>query len=63
MPRTTFRGSAVPLDVTDDDSVTAAAELIAEREGRLNVLVDNAGITGDTPRNNPPPWTPPSPEL
>ncbi|WNG86633.1 SDR family NAD(P)-dependent oxidoreductase [Mycobacterium sp. ITM-2016-00317] len=36
----------VPLDVTDDESVTSAAELIAEREGHLNALVNNAAITG-----------------
>ncbi|WP_340377514.1 SDR family oxidoreductase [Streptomyces sp. SS7] len=37
---------AVPLDVTDDDSVTAAARLIEERAGRLDVLVNNAGVAG-----------------
>ncbi|GAA4264209.1 SDR family oxidoreductase [Dactylosporangium darangshiense] len=36
----------VPLDVTDDASVTAAAALIEERAGRLDVLVNNAAITG-----------------
>jgi NAD(P)-dependent dehydrogenase (short-subunit alcohol dehydrogenase family) len=36
----------VPLDVTDDHSVAAAAELIAEQAGGLDVLVNNAGITG-----------------
>ncbi|MEU9455269.1 SDR family oxidoreductase [Streptomyces sp. NPDC048277] len=36
----------VPLDVTDDASVTAAAGLIEDRAGRLDVLVNNAGITG-----------------
>ncbi|MEU8192871.1 SDR family NAD(P)-dependent oxidoreductase [Microbispora amethystogenes] len=36
----------VPLDVTDDASVAAAAALIEERAGRLDVLVNNAGITG-----------------
>jgi NAD(P)-dependent dehydrogenase (short-subunit alcohol dehydrogenase family) len=36
----------VPLDVTDDASVTAAAQLIEERAGRLDVLVNNAGVTG-----------------
>lgn len=36
---------AVPLDVTDDDSVAAAAALLRER-GRLDALVNNAAITG-----------------
>ncbi|MGW5263321.1 SDR family oxidoreductase [Microbispora sp. NPDC004025] len=36
----------VPLDVTDDASVAAAAGLIEGRAGRLDVLVNNAGITG-----------------
>ncbi len=36
----------VPLEVTDDDSVTAAAALLDSRFGRLDVLVNNAGITG-----------------
>jgi NAD(P)-dependent dehydrogenase (short-subunit alcohol dehydrogenase family) len=36
----------VPLDVTDDGSVAAAADLIAERAGRLDALVNNAAITG-----------------
>ena len=40
----------VPLDVTDDASVAAAAELIEERAGRLDVLVNNAGITGGMPQ-------------
>jgi NAD(P)-dependent dehydrogenase (short-subunit alcohol dehydrogenase family) len=40
----------VPLDVTDDDSATAAAALLEERFGRLDVLVNNAGITGGMPQ-------------
>lgn len=37
----------VPLDVTSDRSVTGAAELIERQSGRLDVLVNNAGISGD----------------
>jgi len=40
----------VPLDVTDDASATAAARLIEERAGRLDVLVNNAAITGGMPQ-------------
>jgi NAD(P)-dependent dehydrogenase (short-subunit alcohol dehydrogenase family) len=40
----------VPLDVTDDASVTAAAKLIEDRAGGLDVLVNNAGITGGMPQ-------------
>jgi NAD(P)-dependent dehydrogenase (short-subunit alcohol dehydrogenase family) len=36
----------VPLDVTDDDSVAAALKTLEDAEGRLDVLVNNAGITG-----------------
>jgi NAD(P)-dependent dehydrogenase (short-subunit alcohol dehydrogenase family) len=36
----------VPLDVTDDASVAAAAETVRQRWGRLDVLVNNAGVVG-----------------
>jgi NAD(P)-dependent dehydrogenase (short-subunit alcohol dehydrogenase family) len=36
----------VPIDVTDDESVTAAAANVAEHEGRIDVLINNAGISG-----------------
>ncbi|MDT0548645.1 MULTISPECIES: SDR family NAD(P)-dependent oxidoreductase [Streptomyces] len=36
----------VPIDVTDDASVTAAAADVAEHEGSIDVLINNAGIHG-----------------
>ncbi|BBA96972.1 putative short chain dehydrogenase [Actinacidiphila reveromycinica] len=36
----------VPIDVTDDASVAAAASDVASREGRIDVLVNNAGVHG-----------------
>lgn len=39
----------VPLDVTDDESVTEAAALFEQRFGRLDVLVNNAAIAGGWP--------------
>ena len=41
------------LDVTDDASVTRAAARIGEEFGRLDVLVNNAGITVDVERPAP----------
>jgi NAD(P)-dependent dehydrogenase (short-subunit alcohol dehydrogenase family) len=40
----------VRLEVTDDASATAAAGLIEESAGRLDVLVNNAAITGGMPQ-------------
>ena len=40
----------VPLDVTDDSSATAAAQLIEEQDGRLDVLVNNAAVAGGMPQ-------------
>lgn len=36
----------VQLDVTSDDSARRAASIVEQEEGRLDVLVNNAGITG-----------------
>lgn len=36
----------VPLDVSDTESVKKAYELVASKTGRLDVLINNAGISG-----------------
>ncbi|MFJ8745160.1 SDR family NAD(P)-dependent oxidoreductase [Embleya sp. NPDC127516] len=36
----------VPLDVTSDESVTAAVRLVREHTDRLDVLINNAGAPG-----------------
>jgi NAD(P)-dependent dehydrogenase (short-subunit alcohol dehydrogenase family) len=48
---TELGGQFVELDVTDDVSVEAALGVIAEREGLLDVLVNNAGISSATDVN------------
>ncbi len=41
----------VALDVTSDESVSAAAAFIEQKAGRLDVLVNNAGISGRGPQD------------
>ena len=38
----------IPLDVTSDESVAAAREILEQHAGGLDVLVNNAGISGET---------------
>ncbi len=40
-------GSALQLDITDDAAPGRLADHVAERHGRLDILVHNAGITRD----------------
>lgn len=41
----------VQLDVTDPDSVSQAFEVVAAKTGRLEVLINNAGVPGAIPQN------------
>lgn len=43
----------VRLDVTEEDSALEAAAEIERRFGRLDVLVNNAGVAGDVPSQMP----------
>jgi NAD(P)-dependent dehydrogenase (short-subunit alcohol dehydrogenase family) len=50
---TELGGQCVQLDVTSDASVETALGVIANREGHLDVLVNNAGISSTTDVNGP----------
>ncbi len=52
------RAEASPCDVTDSASVDQLVERVVEKHGRLDVLVNNAGITRDTlmPRMSDEEW-------
>ncbi len=44
-----LRARFVAIDVTDDDSVALAAEDVEAHEGRVDVLINNAGMHGPPP--------------
>lgn len=41
---------AIEIDVTDPDSIEAAKNTIEKEQGKLDVLINNAGILGTTPQ-------------
>lgn len=42
---------AIQIDVTDAESVLAAKNIIEKEKGKLDILINNAGILGDIPQN------------
>lgn len=42
---------AIEIDVTKQDSILAAKNIVEEEKGKLDILINNAGISGDFPQN------------
>lgn len=42
---------AVEIDVTKPDTILSAKSIIGKEQGRLDVLINNAGISGSIPQN------------
>ncbi|EJG02429.1 SDR family NAD(P)-dependent oxidoreductase [Flavobacterium sp. F52] len=42
---------AIQIDVTDGKSVLVAKNIIEKEKGKLDILINNAGILGDIPQN------------
>jgi len=43
---------AIQIDVTNDESVLAAKNGIEKEQGKLDILINNAGILGDVPQDS-----------
>jgi len=41
---------AIEIDVTDPESIEAAKNIIEKEQGKLDILINNAGILGTTPQ-------------
>ena len=48
-----LRVEAIALDVTESDSIVAAAQEVAQKHGRLDILVNNAGVFRDDAQLKP----------
>ena len=42
---------AIEIDVTEPDTILAAKAIIEKEQGRLDILINNAGISGKVPQN------------
>lgn len=42
---------AIDIDVTEPDTILAAKAIIEKEQGRLDILINNAGISGKVPQN------------
>lgn len=43
---------AIQINVTDSESVLKAKEIIEKEQGKLDILINNAGILGDVPQDS-----------
>lgn len=42
---------AIAIDVTNMDSILAAKKIVESEQGKLDILINNAGISGEFPQN------------
>ena len=43
---------AIQIDVTNDESVQKAKNIVEKEQGKLDILINNAGILGDVPQDS-----------
>ncbi len=41
----------IQIDVTNSDSILAAKNIVKKEQGKLDILINNAGISGELPQN------------